>query len=219
MTTDEIHEKFKTGTRVLVTKCFSSKKSDYTGRVGTVRRNAYAAYGKILVDLDGIHNPYGATGSFYFKPYELAVVTIEEILDNDILEDNKMEKIINYVNLAKVRRASEQGNYTCTCANFDPTLKAGDFCVVKMTNNDMYVAVVDEIIEKTDAEVTREIVAKVDTEAYDRRVAARKEAAELKAQMEARAKQLQDIALYQMLAKDDSEMQELLNRFQNLPQY
>lgn len=219
MTTDEIHKKFKTGTRVLVTQCLSYKKADYTGRFGTVRRNAYAAYGKILVDLDGVHNPYGATGSFYFKPYELAIVTVEEILDNDIKEEKIMENISNYLNIAKVRRVSERGNYRCDCANFDSTLTAGDLCVVAMGAADMYVGIVDEIIEKTDADVTREIVVKVDTESYSVRVAARKEAAELKAKMEERAKKLQDIALYQMLAKDDSEMQELLNRFQNLPKY
>jgi hypothetical protein len=53
--------------------------------------------------------------------------------------------------------------------------------------------------------------------AFDYRVSVRKQAAELKAKMQERAKQLQDIALYQMLAKEDSEMMELLGQFQSLP--
>jgi tRNA A37 N6-isopentenylltransferase MiaA len=45
----------------------------------------------------------------------------------------------------------------------------------------------------------------------------RAKAVELKAKMEARAKQLQDIALYQMLAKDDPDMAELLKEYQDIP--
>lgn len=45
----------------------------------------------------------------------------------------------------------------------------------------------------------------------------RNKAAELKAKMEARAKQLQDIALYKMLAENDPDMAELLNEYQAIP--
>lgn len=69
---------------------------------------------------------------------------------------------------------------------------------------------------KNDVALEREIVSIVDTAEYDARVAQRKLAADLKAKMQERAKKLQDVALYQMLAKDDPEMAALLSEYQNL---
>lgn len=89
--------------------------------------------------------------------------------------------------------------------------------MVKSLHHGYGLAIVTEILHQNDIQTPREIVAKVDTEAYDNREKSRKLAAELKAKMQERAKQLQDIALYQMLAKEDSEMQDLLNCYQNLP--
>ena len=84
----------------------------------------------------------------------------------------------------------------------------------------MGVATVVEIIDKADVnvDIDREVVAKVDMRPYDYRVATRAKAAELKTKMQERAKKLQDIALYQMLAKDDADMLALLQEYQALPE-
>ena len=58
----------------------------------------------------------------------------------------------------------------------------------------------------------------MDVSEYDSRVQRRKQAAELKAKMQARAKQLQDLVLYQTLAKEDPEMAQLLQEFAALNQ-
>ena len=215
MTSIEIYTMFKCGSRIKVRRCNSYSRHDYTGEFGTVVRNMYGTYGKILVELDGKTNPYGATGCFYFKPYELEVVDD----NNDILEENNMQTITNYYNIARIQYLDNNTPSRHIYANFDSSLKEGDLCVVKSAHHGLGLARVTEIIDQNDLEVTREIVAKVDTELYDFRVAARKEAAELKAKMQERAKKLQDIALYQMLAKDDPEMQNMLDRYQNIPQY
>jgi hypothetical protein len=64
--------------------------------------------------------------------------------------------------------------------------------------------------------MSREVVCKIDTTDYKARVETRKKAAELKAKMQERAKKLQDIAIYKMLAEKDDEMAQLLADFTNL---
>ena len=217
MNTEQVYLLFNPGTRIEVERCRSYKQYDYTGERGTVVTNDYGRHGKIIVKLDNKTNPYGRSGLFYFKPFELSLVTE---CDNDILEENNMQNnVINYYNIAKIKYLNNSLPMEYDYANFDPTLKKGDLCVVKSLNHDLGLARVVDIIEQNDIKTAREIVAKVDTQDYDFRVATRKDAAELKAKMEARAKQLQDIALYQMLAKDDPDMQDLLDRYQNLPLY
>jgi hypothetical protein len=215
MKREDCYRLFESGTRILVRRCTSYSKHDYSGTFGRVVLNSYDAYGKILVDLDGETNPYSAHGYFYFKPYELEVVND----DNDILEENNMQNITNYLNIARIKYLDNNTPSRWDYANFDYALKVGDLCVVKSAHHGLGLARVTEIIDRNDLEVTREIVAKVDTELYDFRVKARKDAAELKAKMQERAKKLQDIALYQMLAKDDPEMQNMLEQYQSLPQY
>lgn len=216
MTTDQIYAMFKKDTRVKVVNNRSYKSVNYTGLLGTVRGNQYASYGKIMVRLDDARNYRSATGCFYFKPYELAIVT-DDGDTIDILEENNMQNITNYVNVARIQYLDNSTPSNHYYANFDCTLAVGNLCVVKSLNHGLGLAKVVEIIEQNDIKTPREIVARVDTQDYDYRVAARKDAAELKAKMQERAKQLQDIALYQMLAEKDPEMQDLLNRYQSVP--
>lgn len=218
MKTEDVYEMFKTGSRIRVKRCESYKKYNYTGLLGTVLSNRYDAYGTIVVELDTATNPYSGVSRFYFKPYELEVVNE---CNNDILEENNMQTITNYYNIAKIQYLDNATVSHHHYANFDTSLKEGDLCVVKSAHHGLGLAKVVAIIDvdPRDNRVTREIVAKVDTDMYDFRVKARKDAAELKAKMQERAKQLQDIALYQMLAKDDPEMQSMLEQYQNLPQY
>ena len=98
-------------------------------------------------------------------------------------------------------------------ANFEPDLAQGDLCVVMSAHHGMGLAEVVEIKPSTGAALQREIVAKVDTSPYEARVEQRQKASELKAKMKERAKQLQDLSLYQLLAKDDTEMAKLLQDY------
>lgn len=216
MTAADVYVMFKPGARVEVVQCNSYKKYNYKGKIGTVVANQYGQYGKIIVKLDDEINPYSGNGKFYFKPQELALVNKN---DNDILEENNMQNITNYLNVAVIKYLDSDRVSNYKYANFDSALHKGDLCVVKSLNHGLGLARVVEIIEQNDIQTVREIVAKVDTQDYDFRVAARKDAAELKVKMQERAKKLQDIALYQMLAKDDPEMQDLLNRYQSLRMY
>jgi hypothetical protein len=217
MRSEDIHRTFKRGTRIRVVKCCSYTKDNLTGANGTVIENGYSVYGKIKVELDTVRNPRAHHGCFYFKPDELEVVNET---NDDILEENAMNNnnnITNYLNTVKVKFVDDNKISNNKYANFDSTIKTGDMVVLSTPYAGLELATVVEIIDSNDVGCTGEVVSKVDTTAYDARVANRAKAAELKAKMKERAKQLQDIALYQMLAKDDPAMLELLSEYQAIP--
>lgn len=216
MTQDQIYRIFKPGVRVEVVRCDSYKKYDYKGKLGKVILNQYGQYGKILVELDTERNPYSVVGHFYFKPSELSLVNET---NDDILEENTMNNnnITNYLNLVKIEYVEDNKLSNHTYANFDGSIVKGDMVIVSTPYAGLALGTVVEVIERNDVNTTNEVVSKVDTTAYDARVANRAKAAELKAKMRERAKQLQDIALYQMLAKDDPAMLELLSEYQAIP--
>ena len=206
---------FKSGVRVEIVSHYKYKNLDLIGKTGTVM----CGYGsEVRVDVDGVQNHMAGSGHFYFKPHELKKITTNEILD-DVKENENMPNITNYFNAVKIKFLDDTKPCHYIYANFEADLKEGDLCVVKPAHHDLTLARVMEVINDNSFETPREVVAKVYTDFYDERVKARAKTAELKAKMQERAKQLQDIALYQMLAKDDPAMQELLNEYQNLPQF
>lgn len=202
--------KFCVGTRVKVIRQRNYPGQKLEGLVGTVQ----TAYGNsFAVLLDTVKNPRSSYSYFYFKVNELTAV---DEYDDKHEEDKNMDAVTNYRNIARVRYINDRKDGVYQYANFEVDLKANDLCVVRSENDTLMVARVVEIIDPCDIEMYREVVAKVYTEDYDRRVERRIKAAELKSKMETRAKQLQDIALYQMLAKDDSDMAALLQEYQDL---
>lgn len=204
---------FKVGMRVKVICQSCYKHYDLVDRIGTVDPNY--GFGKVPVRFENLRNDGASCGIFYIPASDLVIVK-----DNNIMEENNMSNITNvtnYLNAVKIRFLDDQFDCKYVYANFDAEIKVGDLVVVKPAHHEMALARVVEVIDKNDFETTREVVARVDTYMYDDRVANRAKAAELKAKMQERAKQLQDIALYQMLAKDDPAMMELLNEYQAVP--
>lgn len=172
----------------------------------------------VAVDLDFSSNQNSSHGYFYFKISELEIVNDENIKTASTAEkgEKKMQKMTNYLNIAVIRFLNESAFKTYEYANYEPELMINDLVVVMSAHHGMGLAEVVAIKDPTEVEIYREIVAKVDTSNFDNRTAKRKQATELKAKMQERAKQLQDIALYQMLAKEDPEMAQLLQDYKSL---
>lgn len=199
------------GKRVRVKWCDKYKRYNVKGRCGTIR----AVYSYTAVEIDGLHNDSSATGDFYFYKKHLEI--IEDKNKEETIMAINTNHITNYLNTAKIHFLNDtNANRTYDYANYIPDLQVGDLCVVMSAQHGMGVAKVEEIVWENDIPLSREIVAKVNTLDYDIRVDRRKKAAELKAKMQERAKKLQDVALFQMLAKDDEEMAALLAEFTNL---
>ena len=200
---------FEKGSRVRVARQNSYKSVNLIGEYGTIQ----ALHGSsVRVLLDNHPNPNSSYGAFYFTPGELEIV-------NEKLEEKNMQNCVtNYLNIAKIRFIDNgySTSKTYEYANFDPDLTVGDIVVVKSAQHGFGVAKVEEIVEQTDIVTQREIVAKVNADAYKERVANRAKAAELKTKMQERAKQLQDITLYKMMAANDPTMSDLLKEYQNV---
>ena len=201
---------FEPGTRVRVVKQIGYSKYKLLNKIGVIQ---FTEYGKFAVKFDDVYNLGTSQGVFYISGENLKLATTN---DNDILEDNNMPNITNYLNIEKIQYVYNTATSRYDYANFDPELKVDDLCVVMSVSHGMGLAKVVEIIDRNDIETPREIVGKVNTDAYYERVNVRSKAAELKAKMQERAKKLQDIALFQMLAKEDSEMAEMLKAYQGL---
>ena len=201
-------------TRVRVIKNGSYKYRDLVGKLGTVKYNS-PQWNRLGIELDDLRNGRSCLGVFYFKSDEIEIVT------NDIMEENDMATNINnitgYKQAIYVKFIGDSNMCGYVYASFEDKLEVGDLVVVKPAHHSINLARVEEILDGTDYETTREVVCKVDTTAYNERVKVRNQAAELKAKMEERARKLQDVALYKMLAENDPEMQDLLNRYQSLP--
>ena len=202
---------FEIGMRVEVIQHHQYRRYNLIGKTGTVRGKYNS---EIRVELDDMINPNAGSGHFHFKLKELKIID-----EDNVRENENMPNIKNYFNAVKIQFINNTKPCDYIYANFDRDLKTGDLCVVKPAHHEMTLARVVEILEGNSYETTREVVAVVDTSFYDERVKIREKATKLKARMQERAKKLQDIALYQMLAENDSEMMELLNDYQNLPMF
>ena len=109
-------------------------------------------------------------------------------------------------------------------ALYDDDIYGGNHVVVKSANHGMGIAVVTYVFE--DDEITqqmrdycnegREIVAKFDMGAYNHRVANRKKAKQLKAEMNKKMKEMQELAMFEMMAEKNPELKEMLDTYKEL---
>lgn len=106
---------------------------------------------------------------------------------------------------------NQKYRYAC----YDPTIAEDDICVVKTAHHGLSIAKITGFIT-SDEELTREIVCKADFTEYNKRVESRKRLAELRDLMSARAKQLQDVALFKLLAKEDADMASMISEYETL---
>ena len=199
------------GCRVRVIACPGKYHAEVLGRQGAVKGQYQSS---VAVKLDDLSNPKSDKGLFYFDAYQLELVKTGADRE-EYEEDKTMEKIENYLNVAIIQFLDDDNVIprTYEYANFEPGLACGDLCVVKSAHHGMGLAEVVDIKPNTANALQREIVARVDDTNYKNRVEQREKAAELKAKMKERAKQLQDLSLYQLLAKDDTEMAKLLQDY------
>lgn len=171
------------------------------GSMGTIH-SIYQSNCRIAID--GKTNKASSYGHFYFKYNQIKHVNEGS---TTIMEGN-----YRIVEVLFIEGNNTGKSYPYAC--YDPTIEIGDICVVKTGHHGYSLAKVHEILTSTDEEVTREIVCKADFSEYNKRVENRKRMAELKALMNARAKQLQDVALFKMLAESDPDMANMLAEYE-----
>lgn len=176
------------------------------GATGTVRSEYN---GNIAVVIDGIINPRSSYNCFYFTTRCIKHINEKE---SKIMEGNYR---IAQISFLEGNNTDKKYPYAC----YDDSIEIGDICVVASEHHGLGIAKVIDIGPKTDEKITREIICKCDFGAYNARVANRKRRAELIKQMHNRAAELQEVALFKMMAENDDGMKSLLNEFNAMEVY
>ena len=207
---------FNVGDRVIVKANSKSSYGNLINESGTVRR-AYP--GNIAVELDTVYNNRSSEGLFYFSEEHLAHIRDYEAYTHgewstEELKGELMKLDGNY-RIAHVDFIDELSTTRVyQYALYEEHAKVGDLALVKARGAHKLVKIVEISDAPTDdVEVTAEIICLVDTSEYGKRIERRRKREELKAQMKARAAQLQELALYEMMAKNDSNMAALMNEY------
>ena len=197
----------KYGDRVEILHSHYKVPNTLVGRTGVVK-SVYT--GNVAVKVDGLDNPRSGYGYFYFKEKQLKKLKEDskEMSNEKVMEGN--------YRIADVRFIDGNNDKTYKYACYDSNIVVGDICVVKSANHGFGIAEVINFEPKTEERITREIVCVADFGEYYAREFARKRKKELRQKMANRAAQLQEIAMYAILAKEDSEMQTLLSEFEVL---
>jgi hypothetical protein len=148
-----------------------------------------------------------------------------EYKNNNIKGENNM--LMGKFHVAKIRfieetNTSREYHY----ALYDTNIVGGDYVVVKSANHGMGIAQVVDIIPEcyvTQAMLDycnegREIISAFDMTAYEDRVEKRKKAKQLKADMNKKMKEMQELAMFEMMAKENPELKEMLDAYKELIQ-
>ena len=135
--------------------------------------------------------------------------------DNDmVVKGNYDVAVVNFI-----QGVNTEKGYVF--ALFDADIAVGDTVLVD-TCNGYCLAVVQDIFCKKDADSlgyqlpTKEVICKVDFTAFNDRKEKRAKAAQLKRDMEKKVKELQEIAVFELLAEKNPELAEMLSEYKNL---
>ena len=138
-------------------------------------------------------------------------------------EDNNMAKLEGYKAVAVTKEGCYGKKYSYAIYDDGEVYKAGDKIVVSGSNKD--ILTIEEILtpEECNRNITAEVICKVDTSAYDKRVEERKEKAErkkeadkIKKQMDKMITEMDQTKRYEMYANDNHELAEKLKVYKEL---
>lgn len=190
----------------------------FCGKCGTVIRHHEYAIGVLL---DGHMNSNSSYGCYWFDSDKLELLTdnITEGDDVTMMMNAMMVKGTDY-EIVRIKFLDETGDKTYPYALFEEGIAPGDRVVVKTGHHGFALADVvgfdDSALKLEDIKHDRQVVCKCDFTAYNNRVAAAERMIELKKQMDAKVKQLQSYAIYEMLAEKDPSLKEMLDELKML---
>lgn len=191
-------------------KILSSKPyhGQFSGKTGTVTYLSGLCADRVGVSIDGQVNKNSSYGVYWFE------IRHVEIIDKNESEENIMLKGYSIANIQFLDGTNTDRKYPY--ALYDKSINTGDIVVVKTGHHGFALAmVVDLLQENTTVKVQheRQIVARVDFSAYYNRLAQEKRLAALKQEMDAKVKELQATALYEMLAEKDPTLAAMLQEY------
>ena len=138
-------------------------------------------------------------------------------------EDNNMAKLEGYKAVAVTKEGCYEKKYFYAVYDDGKVYVAGDKIVVSGANKGILTIEAILTPEECDKNITAEVICKVDTSAYDKRVEERKEKAErkkeadkIKKQMDKMITEMGQTKRYEMYANDNPELAEKLKAYKEL---
>lgn len=194
---------------VKVVVLHSDKYSNRYEGVRGVIENTSCGGTAVGVHLDGYYNPRSANGLYWFAEDEIELIESEE---NIMLNPNENFLVAG----VKFLDGSNQDK-VYYYAMFEEYL-IGDTVVVQTGHHGLALAEIVSVQDggKDKVKCSREIVARVNMDAFYDRQAKRKVLAKLKTDMDKKVKELQETALYEMLAEKDPALASMLAEYKQL---
>ena len=189
---------------------YSNYRGKYAGYQGTIKR--ITGKSSIGVEFAGMPNKNSSYGLFWFKESDLEYVKNRNVVNES--EETKMLNGYKSVGIKFLEGTNTEREYIYACYD---EVEQGDYVVVKSGHHGWGLAIISQIFEnEVPVECGREVICKFDPSEHFARMAKAKRLAEIKRDMDAKVKELQHLAIYEALAKDNSEMKELLDEFKSL---
>ena len=179
-------------------------KNRHEGKMCSIRSTGYT---DIAVQIDDVANPASKYGYFYYPRKHLQYIKGDEttMSKSNVIKGNYTTVIAQFTN----------STTQIACANFGEKLAVGDWVVVKTAHHGFAVCEITAVDVET-IPCEREIVCPIDFNDYFQRVEKRKRAEEIKKKLDERTAELQQLQVYELLAKGDASLSALLEEFKEL---
>ena len=183
----------------------------YAGLIGVIE-NTSSGYTSLGIRLPKLHNPRGSSGLYWYAEDEVEFIDREE---NIMLSQNEDFKVAGVKFLEGSNKDKEY--YYALFAN-DADAQEGDLVVVQTGHHGLALATISSLndTDKNKVQCSREIVSVVNTTSFENRKANRVARAKLKKEMDKKVKELQETALYELLAEKDPALAAMLEQYKQL---
>lgn len=157
------------------------------------------------------------------KDTSMLMATDVRLIRNE-REDNKMEKLTGYKNIAVIEINDKDYFYVL----YEEDYKPGDQVLVSGNMNQKFYTIKEVLtiedfkekykrqLEGTELKFTHEVISKVDTSAYDLRIANRAKAAELRKEMDKKIAEIDEMRKYTLYAEKCPELAAMLEEYNSL---
>lgn len=131
----------------------------------------------------------------------------------------KKEKLTGYKKVAVIRTDGGINDYHFAIYDDGVDYHPGDKVIVTGNNKIQEISEIitpEEAKNRFDKDIIAEVIGRIDTTAYDKRVEKRKEAKRIKDEMDKKVKEMDELLKYEMYAKQSPEFLALLDKYKEL---
>lgn len=185
---------------------YAEYRGRFTGQIGTVER-CTSLCSSIGIRFENETNKSSGYGVFWFSKDHLEIIETE----NEIMNENFVVAGIKFLDGTNADREYAYALY-------DEAIKVGDIVAVKTGHHGFALAKIASIgtFPHTAVQCGREVIDRVDFTAYTERKEKAKRVRALKVEMDEKVRQLQQTAIYELLAEKDPTLKAMLEEYKSL---